>query len=121
MIKELPITETRLQEIANEAAWFLRLQCAPTVSLREVQRGKAYGRKNLVTIPKWSVSRGWPFVTYYVLHEVAHLHPESFGHGRTFKQHEVALLREWGLTIKRRRVYPRSLHSLNGATLYQHK
>jgi hypothetical protein len=56
--------------------------------LVDQKRGRAYLRKNFITVPKFSYKRGNEYFKYYVAHELAHFAAhftdESVGHSETF-------------------------------------
>ncbi len=116
-MQSYPATYDTLKQVVEDAAKILGIP-TPELKIKDVRRGVANYRGGWVSVPRWAVERGFAYAAYYVIHEVTHHHPDAFGHGPTFKHLEAHVLAEFGMTIKRRRVYAKRLHALSGPVLY---
>lgn len=106
----------------------------PSWSWTKAGRGGAHSSSWSIELPSWAqlppdvaqargmvdLNKHTPlFLAYYVVHEVAHLPDDSWGHGPEFKQYERDGLAELGLGIRYMRHYPRTLIDLEtGEELY---
>jgi hypothetical protein len=129
-LAELDAFETREQLIDELIARASDVLSVEGVRWRSVEgRGTGNSETKRVTIPRWAGDPGfWQvqyrsrlYLAYYVVHEVAHVVPGSWGrHDAAYKRHEARALREvLGVTIKRARVYPNALlDAETGAELY---
>ncbi len=90
--------------------------------VKNVKRGRAMLRSRYVSVPKWAQDRSKTYFIYYAMHEVAHFIERdkhgSAGHGIVFKSIEVKLLKQFGITIKYGRAYPKKLY-LKGTLAYE--
>jgi len=102
------INQSDLQAIADLTAETLNVKIPP-VLVKNVQRGRANSR--YITIPVNVLLHHEVYCIYYIVHEVCHYLQK--GHGPLFQKLEEKALSLWGITIERKRVYPKSL-SIDG-------
>ncbi|MBI4144680.1 hypothetical protein HY493_00545 [Candidatus Woesearchaeota archaeon] len=104
------VTAVQAERIARFAAKSLRVELQDVYIKNHLTRGHA--RETDIMLPHWVLHRAKPFVVYYIVHEVAHLHPDAHGHERSFKRVERRALKRFGLGIRYMHAYPRVLFSL---------
>jgi len=89
-----------------------------TIIVKRIKRGYAGLRKSgyKVVIPQWAMDRSEEYGIYYICHELAHIMCfelfESFAHIAEFKMIEDEYLADFGLVIKRKKAYPKTLTAL---------
>ena len=113
------ISSAILQDKANSVAKFLHLTKYPHIQVKDVAKGKARRRTCKITIPKWLMGRNHYYISYYVIHEVCHFHPDAigYGHGPRFKKVEKIALANFGLSIKYKKAYPKAVYNTEGVKL----
>lgn len=85
------------------------------ITIKNVKRGNARLRNGQyhITIPQWAIDRSDEYGTYYLCHELAHITSRElfgyFNHDEEFKIVEDAYLADFGLVVKRKKAYPRTL------------
>lgn len=86
-----------------------------TVQVKNVRRGNARVCKGkyYITIPQWAIDRSDEYGVYYICHECAHVTCArifgTFSHNSEFRMVEDAYLEDFGLVVKRKKVYPKEL------------
>ncbi len=82
-------------------------------------RGHCRPERQWVSVPKWALQLGYYYALVYMIHEVAHILTNG-GHKADFKRQETRLLKRYGISIKRKKVYVKSI-SCNGQQVYLDK
>jgi len=86
------------------------------ITVKDVNRGNArcrYKGYYRITIPQWAIDRSEEYGIYYICHELAHCTCSelfgTMGHCTEFKVIEDVYLADFGITIKRKKAYPKTL------------
>lgn len=108
------VTQVELQEITDYITRQEHCLTIP-VRIRDVRRGRR--GKTFLSIPTWACNHEIEYVYYYVIHETVH-HIGYYGHGFLFRKKEQYWLKQFGLVPVYKKVYPKTLRSLNGQTLW---
>lgn len=95
-----------------------------TVEIKNIKRGYARARNNKLTVvvPQWAMNKSEEYGTYYICHELAHIMCwelfNTFAHSIEFKAIEDMYLADFGLSVQRKKAYPKTLIAF-GQIVYQ--
>ena len=95
------------QEIADRTSDFFKLGFYPLVDIKPIKRGKCRKKTKCISIPEWVFKYEYPFLIYYVAHEIIHF--VVWKHDKKFKELEQSVLKTWGIEIEYNRAYPKTL------------
>ena len=100
------LKRSHAQAIANLTAKHLGLSVRPKIRFANVERGQALPEHNLIVIPNFVRKMPVKVSTYYICHEISHCADGGLHHGKRFRSVEDKALMFWGISIKRKGVYP---------------
>ena len=106
------IAQARMQRFVDKLVDEEGLECI-NINMKDVKVGRARLKTGNITLPYWLLKHDWPFVAYYLIHEVCHfLHPRKGKgwHDDAFKRTEDEVLKKHGLRIERAKAYARKIY-----------
>ena len=95
------------QTVVDLTSEALGLRKPMPVRIKNVLKGMA--NKQYITIPKWIENYDELYQIYYAIHETCHYLMHNKNHKDKFKKDEDRALALWGMSIIRKKAYPKSL------------
>jgi len=89
-----------------------------TIPVRIKDTFAGHANKKYITLPKWIENYDVKYQIYYAVHETCHYGEDGKRreHNLLFKETEDKMLKLWGITITRKKAYPKTLN-YNGQSI----